>query len=137
MGAVSFSVGAEGSTYAKGDKVYTLSGWTLGAIAEHERYLENRAKDSLTQFRLNPMGMSQAAVVLAEDIACFAFCYGSDRWGKSLFSYGGLAHFAWCLMKANHPELTLADVTQMVNADPSGVDKAVTDADPRNRATAE
>jgi hypothetical protein len=136
MGAVSFAVGAEGSTYEKDGKQYQLTGWTLGAIAEQEKYLEERAKSALQQFKLQPNVMAQAAVALAEDIGCFAFSYGSEKWGKSLTTFAGLAHFAYQLMKPSHPELTLADVQKMVSDDPSGVDDAVTKADPRNRATA-
>lgn len=136
MGAVSFAVGAEGSTYVKDGKSYNLTGWTLGAIAEQERFLEQRAKDSLQQFRLQPAIMAQAAVALAEDIGCFAFAYGSERWSKSLTTFQGLAHFAYQLMKPNHAEITLEQVNKMVQDDPNGIDKAVTEADPRNRATA-
>ena len=136
MGAVSFSVGAEGSTYEANGKLYNLTGWTLGAIAAHERMLGQRAYDALNQLKMPPDARASATAHLAEDIACFCFAYGGERWAKSLTSTAGMAHFAWQLMSPAHPELTLADVTKLVNEDAEGMIEAVYGADPRNRATA-
>lgn len=137
MGAVSFAVGAEGSTYHNGDNVYTLTGWTLGAIAHHERFLEQRAYDALSRLKMPPDARSAASAALVEDIACFAFAYGGEKWSRSLTRVEGLAHFAWQLMRPNHDKLTLDEVLKMVEADAENVSEAVYAADPRNRATAE
>lgn len=136
MGAVRFAVGAEGSTYEANGKLYTLSGWTLGAIAAHERMLGQRAYDALNQLKMPPDARASATAHLAEDIACFCFAYGGERWAKSLTSTPGMAYFAWQLMLPAHPDLTLADVTKLVNDDAEGMIEAVYGADPRNRATA-
>lgn len=137
MGAVSFAVGAEGSTYTHGEKVYHLSGWTLGAIANHERFLEQRAYDALARLKMTPDARSVAIATLAEDIACYVFAYGGERWSKSLTRVEGLAHFAWQLMLPAHEKLSLAEVQKLVTDDPDGMSEAVYNADPRNRATAE
>lgn len=137
MGAVSFSVGAEGSTYEHGGVTYTLTGWTLGAIANHERFLEQRAYDAIARLKMTPDARATAIASLAEDIACFTFAYGGERFSKSLLSVGGLAHFAWQLMKPAHESLTLDKVIAMVNDDAGGLNDAVYNADPRNRVTAE
>lgn len=136
MGAVSFAVGAEGSTYRSGDNVYTLTGWTLGAIANHERYLEQRAYDALARLKMPPDARSAASAALVEDIACFTFAYGGEKWSRSLTRVEGLAHFAWQLMQPNHDKLTMDEVLKMVEADAENVSEAVYSADPRNRATA-
>lgn len=136
MGAVSFAVGAEGSTYTVDNQNYTLTGWTLGAIADHERYLEQRSYDAMARIKMMPDARAAATAVLAEDIACFAFAYGGERFSKSLTTVGGCAHFAWRLMLPAHAELKLADVHKLTEADPVGMLEAVYSADPRNRATA-
>lgn len=136
MGAVSFAVGAEGSTYIVDGTTYTLSGWTLGAIADHERFLEQRAYDAMSRIKMMPDARAAATAVLAEDIACFAFAFGGERFSKSLTTVPGCAHFAWRLMLPAHSDLKQADVQKLVEADPEKMLEAVYSADPRNRATA-
>lgn len=136
MGAISFAVGAEGCTYNHEGKDYRLTGWTLGAIADHERFLEQRAFDALSRLKMSPEQRASAVSSLAEDMACFAFAHGGEKFSKSLLTVGGLAHFFWCLARPNHNDLTLQECLKMVDSDPMGVQQAVNDADPRNRATA-
>lgn len=138
MGAVSFAVGVAGSTYQAGDGTkYQLTGWTLGAIAAHERFLEQRAVDAISRLRLTPEQRSQAHAALAEKMACFALSYGTEQFDKSLRSYDGLAHFFWQLVRPNHPELEIEKAAELARADVGGVLEAVYAADPQNRATAE
>lgn len=135
MGAVSFAVGAEGSTYvAKDGTEYHLTGWTLDAIAQHERFLEQRAVDALNRLKLTGEQRAAAQAALAQDIAVFAFAYGGERFDKSLKTIEGLSHFFWQLAKA---EIKLVDAQKLTRDDPAGVQEAVYYADPTNRPTVE
>jgi hypothetical protein len=137
MGAVSHAVGVEGSTYTTGDKSYELTGWTLGAIAAHERYLALRAEESLAKMTLTAEQRAEALALLAERQASFRYSYGGEIFTNSLKSFGGLGHFFWQLAKVKTPALKLHEAVSMVQADPAGVSQAVHEADPQNRATAE
>lgn len=137
MGAVSFAIGTEGSTYAKGETVYTLTGWTLDAIGNHERWLEKRAVDTVNRMPLSNDQKTAALGAVAKGIACFEYGYGGESFDKSLKTYWGLGHFFWQLSRPAHPKLTLAECEAMVKDDPQGVQEAVYLADPQNRATAE
>jgi len=138
MGAVSFAVGADGSTYKASDgTLYHLTGWTLGAIAQHERYLEQRAVDAIARLKLTPEQRAQAQAALAEKIATFSLSYGSDAFDRSLRGYEGLGHFFWQLAREKHPDLELEKAVAIVRDDPAEVLDAVYAADPQNRATAD
>jgi hypothetical protein len=137
MGAVAFVVGSDGSTYTVGEKVYELTGWTLEAMAAHEKYLEKRAEDSISRSSLPTELKAAALVAHSERVAAFKYSYGSDVFSESLKSFPGLGHFFWQLAKVKTPALKLAEAVALVQADPGGVSQAVNDADPQNRATAE
>jgi hypothetical protein len=136
MGAVSFAVGAEGATYKAGDGTeHQLTGWTLGAIAQHERFLEQRAVDAIARQKLPNDQRAAAHAALAKEIACFALSFGGEVFDKSLRGFDGLAHFFYQLGK--EAGLTQAKAAELVKADPAGLLEAVYAADPTNRATAE
>jgi hypothetical protein len=138
MGAVSFVVGVEGSTYtAPDEKSYELSGWTLGAIGAHEVYLEKRAEEAITRCDLPAEQKAAALVAHADRVATFKYSFGSSIYHDSLKSFPGLAHFFWQLARAKQPRLTLAEARALVQADATGVERAVYEADPQNRVTAE
>jgi hypothetical protein len=138
MGAVSYVTGTEGTTYTTDSGVvYELTGWTLGAIAAHEQYLERRAEEALARRTLTAEQKAEAMALLCERIASFKFSYGGELFTDSLKSFGGLGHFFWQLAKPKAPNLKLAEAVALVQAEPGSVSKAVHEADPQNRATAE
>lgn len=144
MGAVSHVMGVEGSTYrvlekdGDAEKViaeYELSGWTLGAIAAHEQFLEKRAGEAILRM---PPGLQEAATAaLGDRITTFQYSYGGTLFTNSLKSFEGLGHFFWQLAKPKNPKMTLAQAVALVKQDPEGTSTAVHEADPQNRATAE
>lgn len=137
MGAVSFAAGVVGSTYTGKDASYTLSGWTLEAIGQHERFLENRAVAFINGVKLSNDQRTAALASVAKSVASFEYGYGGETFDKSLKTYWGLAHFFWQLAKPAHPKLTLAECEEMVKEDAAKIQEAVYLADPQNRATAE
>ncbi len=138
MGAVNFAVGVAGCTYTHTDgKAYRLTGWELGAVGEHEAYLEQRAIDALNRRRLQPDQRAAAHAALAQDIAVFKLGFGTKAFDDSLRGYAGCAHFFWQLVRTHHADLTQEDALRIVRENPLGVLEAIYAADPLNRATAE
>lgn len=137
MGAVSFVFGTAGTTYTTDGKVYELTGWTFEAIGAHELFLEKRAEEALSRRAVTGDTKAETLAILCDRAASFKYSYGGEIFTESLKSFGGLGHFFWQLAKGKTPTLTLQQAVKMVQDDPAGISKAVHEADPQNRATAE
>lgn len=143
MGAIRFAVGADGATYCvtndKGEvtKEYELTGWTLDAVSQQERLIEDQAVEALNRIKMTPDQRNNALAILAGEIGCFKFSYGSLAFDASLKSYRGLAHMFWQLAKTKQPKLSQDECLQLVKNDSLNVHKAVINADPTNRVQEE
>lgn len=134
MGAVNVVVGTEGCSYISPDgKEYKLTGWTLGAIAAQEQYLEQRSFEMLSRLRISPEDRAAAYAVLAKEMgASFSCSYGTKTWDNSLSAPAGIANFFHALSGCK-----LSEANQLMQEDGEGVQEAVFKANPHYRATAE